>query len=130
MIVVLDADVVIGALDGSDAHHETAREQFTRWRSQETRCLLSLITLTEILIAPAAGGAARLAAAREAIAALEIATHMPNEAVAVAAARLRGRYPISLPDAYVLATAHHVGARVASFDRNILRAAKAAGIAV
>ncbi|HXB78592.1 MAG TPA: molybdopterin-binding protein, partial [Bradyrhizobium sp.] len=48
---------------------------------------------------------AKIAAAREAIAALGVAVHTPNEAIGVEAARLRARHPISVPDAYCLATA-------------------------
>lgn len=48
---MLDADVVIGALD---AHHGAARALFATWHADGTPRLLSLGTLTEILIAPAA----------------------------------------------------------------------------
>ena len=65
------------------------------------------MNLTEVLIAPAAAPA-RLTAAREAIAALGITIHAPNEAIAVEAARLRGLHPISVPDAYAIATARHL----------------------
>ena len=81
-----------------------------------------------MLIAPAARAAA-LNAAREAIAALGVSTHTPNEAIAVDAARLRGEHPISLADAYALATARHLGGQLVSFDRKVARAAAAAGIA-
>lgn len=128
MIVVLDADVVIGALDAGDAHHAAARERLTRWHRAGVRRLLGLMNLTEVLIAPAAAPA-RLAAAREAIAALGIAIHSPNEAIAVDAARLRNAHPISLPDAYALATARHVGGVVASFDEKVRRAAAREGLA-
>jgi len=127
LIVVLDADLVIGALDAADAHHAQAREHFETWRADGTQRLISLVTLTEVLVAPAAISG-RLLAAREAIAALEIATHTPNEAIAVEAARLRWKHPISLPDAYALATARQVGGRVVSFDRKVLRAAADAGL--
>jgi predicted nucleic acid-binding protein len=114
--------VLIGALDGNDAHHGRARELFTRWREDKDVCAVSVVNLTEVLIAPSAH-VARLAAAREAIAALGVTVHQPNEAIGVEAARLRHRYPISLPDAYYLATAKHTGSAVASFDEKILRAA-------
>jgi predicted nucleic acid-binding protein len=119
---LLDADVLIGALDGSDAHHGRARELFTRWREDKDVRAVSVVNLTEVLIAPSAD-VARLAAAREAIAALGVTVHQPNEAIGVEAARLRHRHPISLPDAYCLATAKHTGSAVASFDEKILRAA-------
>jgi predicted nucleic acid-binding protein len=122
--LVLDADVVIGALDGSDPHHAQARMLFTRWQEEDRSRLISVVNLSEVLVAPAAKRE-RLRAAREAIAALGVAIHQPNEAIGVEAARLRGRHPISLPDAYCLATARHVGGSVASFDRKMNRAAEA-----
>jgi predicted nucleic acid-binding protein len=119
---LLDADVLIGALDGNDAHHSRARELFTQWHKDKDACTMSVVNLTEVLIAPSAD-VARLAAAREAIAALGVTVHQPNEAIGVEAARLRQRHPISLPDAYCLATAKHTGFTVASFDEKILKAA-------
>ena len=122
MKVVIDADVLIGALDSSDPHHEEVRALFTRWHDQDTARLISVVNLTEVLVAPAADNQ-RLRTAREAIAALGVTAHQPTESVGVEAARLRYRYPISLPDAYCLATAKHTGSSVASFDRNVIRAA-------
>ena len=119
---LLDADVLIGALDGNDAHHGRARELFIHWRENKDVCAVSVVNLTEVLIAPSAD-VARLAAAREAIAALGVTVHQPNEAIGVEAARLRQRHPISLPDAYCLASAKHTSSTVASFDEKILRAA-------
>jgi predicted nucleic acid-binding protein len=95
---VLDADVVIGALDGSDAHHAQSRALFTTWRTQGDSALVSVVNLSEVLIAPAAD-ARRLQAARTAIAALGVAIHSPTEATGVEASRLRARHRISLPDA-------------------------------
>lgn len=129
MKLVLDADVLIGALDGSDPHHSRARALFTGWNEQEATRLISVVNLSEVLVAPAADSE-RLRAAREAIAALGVAIHQPGEAIGVEAARLRGRHPISLPDAYCLATARHAGGSVASFDRKITRAAEAERIAL
>jgi predicted nucleic acid-binding protein len=126
---VLDADVLIGALDGSDAHHANARELFTRWRADNDSAAISVVNLTEVLGAPSAD-VSRLASAREAIAALGVSVHRPNEAIGVEAARLRQRHPISLPDAYCLATAKHTGSLIASFDQKILKAAAREQISV
>ena len=128
MRVVLDADVLIGALDGNDQHHARARALFRRWQRQDTTRLVSVVNLTEVLVAPAADSR-RLRAAREAIAALEVAIHQPSEAVGVEAARLRGAHPISLPDAYCLATARYADAQIASSDEKVLRAAELERIA-
>ena len=124
MKLVLDADVLIGALDASDPHHAQARMLFTRWQEEQLSRLISVVNLSEVLVAPAANSQ-RLRAAREAIAALGVAIHQPNEAIGVEAARLRGRHPISLPDAYCLATAKQTGGSVASFDRKVIRVAQA-----
>jgi predicted nucleic acid-binding protein len=77
-----------------------------------------------VLVAPAADRE-RLRAAREAIAALGVAVHQPGEAIGVEATRLRSSHPISLPDAYCLATTRHSRGSLASFDEKVLRAAQA-----
>jgi predicted nucleic acid-binding protein len=69
-------------------------------------------------------------AAGEAIAALGVTIHQPTGAVGVAAARLRGAHPISLPDAYCLATARTTEAQLASFDEQLLHAAELEGIPI
>jgi predicted nucleic acid-binding protein len=126
---VLDANVLIGALDGNDPHHTQARTLFRRLERQDADRLLSVVNLTEVLVAPAAERQ-RLREAREAIAALGVQVHQPNEAIGVEAARLRGAHPISLPDAYCLATARSTGAAVASFDEKVRRAAEHEGLAL
>jgi predicted nucleic acid-binding protein len=125
--LVLDADVLIGALDGNDPQHRRARALFTRWREAQDACAVSAVNLTEVLIAPSAD-TSKLAAARAAIAALGVTVHQPNEAIAVEAARLRKRHPVSFPDAYCLATAKHTGSALSSFDQKILKAARREGI--
>jgi predicted nucleic acid-binding protein len=127
--VALDADVVIGALDSMDPHHKRARTLFRGWQRAGEARVLSVINLTEVLVAPAADRR-RLRTAREAITALGITIHQPGEAIGVEAARLRRAHPISLPDAYCLATAGHTDAAVASFDEKLLRAAEREGIAL
>jgi predicted nucleic acid-binding protein len=121
--LVLDADVLIAALDRNDPHHRGARALFIRWRDGQDACAVSVVNLTEVLIAPSAD-VSKLAAAREAIAALGVSVHQPSEAIGVEAARLRQRHPISLPDAYCLATAKHTGSALSSFDQKILKAAQ------
>jgi predicted nucleic acid-binding protein len=124
---VLDADVLIGALDSSDAHHKQARRLFIAWRDQEDALLVSVVNLSEVLVAPAADQQ-RLRTAREAIASLGVRIHSPTETIGVDASRMRSRHPISLPDGYLLATAKHTGSTAISFDRKVMRAAKAEGI--
>ena len=129
MRVVLDADVVIGALDCNDPHHARARTLFRSWQRHDDDRLISVVNLTEVLIAPAADRR-RLRAAREAIGALGVQVHQPGEAIGVEAARLRSAHPISLPDAYCLATARYADASLASFDEKVIRAAKREGLTI
>ena len=124
---LLDADVLIGALDGDDAHHDRARELLTGWRQQEDAVRISVVNLAEVLIGPASDPA-RLATARQAIAALGVAVHLPSEAIGVEAARLRHRHPVSLADAYCLATAKRTSSSLASFDPRVLKAARREGL--
>ncbi len=129
MRYALDADVLIGALDQADQHHSPARRFFTEWHERSDTVVISVINLSEVLVAPSADRR-RLRVARAAIAALGVTFYSPTEAVGVDAARLRGRHPISLPDAYLLAGAKHSGSTLASFDRKVMRAAAAEGIPV
>ncbi len=126
---VLDADVLIGALDGRDPHHPEARDLFTAWQAEGAGALISVVNLSEVLVAPAADPE-RLRAAREAIRALGVGVHRPGEATCVHAAALRARHPISLPDAYCLATASATRGTLASFDRKVRRAAEAERVPV
>ena len=123
MRLLLDADVLIGALDSDDPHHNRARKLFTDWSDHRDIRAVSVVNLTEVLIAPSSD-ASKLAVAREAIAALGVTVRQANEAIGVEAARLRRRHPISLPDAFCIATAKHTGSTLASFDQEIVKAAK------
>jgi len=124
---LIDADVLIGALDSSDAHHARARRLLKGWRQRQDAAMISVVNFSEVLIAPAADPP-RLATAREAIAALGVEVQLPNEAIGIEAARLRQRHPVSLPDAYCLATAKHTRSPLASFDHKVLTAARGEGL--
>jgi predicted nucleic acid-binding protein len=100
---------------------------FSSWHERDERRVISAVNLTDVLVAPAQDRP-RLRRAREAIAALGVSIHRPGDAVAVDAARFRAAHPISLPDAYCLATAARMGASLASFDEKVVRAATAEGI--
>ena len=123
---VLDTDVVIAALDRSDAHHEAAAAVFKRLTEDETDLLLSAVNYAESLVRPAESGAT-LRAAVDAIASLRIRVLAPDAATARNAARLRG-LGISLADGFALATASAHRASVASFDKRVRRALRPAGL--
>lgn len=122
---VLDADVVIAALDDRDAHHAAAARSIRRMLADGTRMLLSLVNYAEVLVRPAADPGT-LRAAVGAIDAAGIELIAPTPAVALHVARLRAS-GASLPDAFALATASAQGAVLATFDQDVRKVARAAG---
>jgi predicted nucleic acid-binding protein len=108
-LTTLDASVLIALLDPNDAHHEAARTAFEGHADDDLR--IAAHTLAEALAHPARAGKER--EARRLIASLEIAVDPVDEAVAVAAARLRARHgsALRMPDALVLAHAEMRGAK-------------------
>lgn len=123
---VLDTDVLIAALDRADAHHRAAAAALRRMTDDGTPLLLSVVNYAETLVRPAADEALLRAAIR-AIHVLGIELVAPTPAMGRDAAQLRG-LGISLADGFALATARARDATVASFDRRVRRALKAAGI--
>lgn len=127
---VLDTDVVIAALDRSDAHHRAAAKAIRAMIQDGVPMVLSVINYAETLVRPAED-AATLRAATAAIDALGIEVTPPNAMITRDAARLRGlgiSLGISLADGFALATARAQGATIASFDRWVRRAPKTAGV--
>jgi len=102
-LIVLDASVLIALLDPSDVHHQQARASLEAHADDDLR--IPAHALAEALVHPARAGRER--EARRLIAGLEIAVDPIDEAVAIAAARLRAKYgsTLRLPDALVLAYA-------------------------
>lgn len=123
---VLDTDVLIAALDRSDAHHSAAAKAMRTMIEDGVPMLLSVINYAETLVRPAENEAT-LRAATVAIDALGIEVTSPTPAIARDAARLRG-LGISLADGFALATARAQSASIASFDRRVRRALKGAGV--
>jgi len=124
---VLDTDVVIAALDRSDAHHERAAAAITAMIDGNTELLLSLVNYAETLVRPAAEDERTLRSAIEALTALNIRLVAPTSAIACDAARHRG-LNISLADGFAIATAQARGASVASFDLRVRRALTVVGL--
>lgn len=102
-LTVLDTSVLIALLDPDDAHHRAAVISLDVHADDELR--IPAHTLAEALVHPARAGRDR--EARRLIAGLEIAVDPVDEAVAVAAAKLRARHGsgLRMPDALVLAYA-------------------------
>jgi len=105
--VVLDAGVVIGALDDADAHHAAAIASIAARSDDDLR--LPASAYSEVLVVPARTG--RLEEVRSDLAALSLGVDPIGAVVAEEAARLRARHPsLRLPDALVIAYAENVDA--------------------
>jgi predicted nucleic acid-binding protein len=123
---VLDTDVVIAALDRDDAHHRAAARALRRMAAEETDLLLCTVNYAEALVRPAEDED-NLRTAIAAISALRLRLVAPSPTVARDAARKRS-LGISLADGFALATAAAHQASVASFDKRVRRALRAAGL--
>ncbi len=121
---MLDTDVVIAALDRTDAHHKAAARAFERWSAEGMELLLCTVNYAEALVRPA-GNERDLRVAVDAISALGIRLRPPDATVARNAARRRA-LGISLADGFALATAEHASADLASFDKRVRRALRPA----
>jgi predicted nucleic acid-binding protein len=125
-VIVLDASVLIGHLDGNDPHHRSARGLLEG--SGASPLGASPISLAETLVAPARAGqlkVARDALQRIGVAELALGTGAPAEL-----ARLRADTGCKLPDCCVLLAARDHDGAVASFDAGLIRLARAVGLEV
>jgi predicted nucleic acid-binding protein len=123
---VLDTDVVIAALDRSDAHHGQAAKAIADMLKDDDELLLSTINYAETLVRPAEA-LETLQVAVDAIAALGIRPIAPTAAIARDAARFRS-LGVSLADGFALATARAHSATLASFDQRVRRAMAELGL--
>lgn len=125
-MIVLDASVLIGHLDGNDLHHQRARDLLEE--SGASPLGASSISLAETLVAPARAG--RLAAAHDALGRIGIAELALGAEAPARLARLRADTGRKLPDCCVLLAAQDHEGAVASFDADLLKAARALGLEV
>ncbi len=102
-LIALDASVLIALLEPGDVHHQAACAAFDVHAEDDLR--IPAHTLAEALVHPMRAGKDR--EARRLIAALEIAVDPVDEAIAVAAAKLRALHgnALRMPDALVIAYA-------------------------
>ncbi len=105
-LTVLDAGVVIAILDADDAHHGAASAALVAARDRGDGFALPASAYAEILVRPAARGAAIVARVDAALDTLPVVVAAADRAVARRAATLRARHAgLRLPDALVIATA-------------------------
>lgn len=125
-MIVLDASVLIGHLDTSDAHHAAARALLVA--AVDEQLWASPMTLAEVLVGPTRAGAAERAMGS--VLALGVrATPWPED-FSLRLARMRVDTGLRMPDACVLVAAEQPGAGLATFDGRLADAARNRGIPV
>lgn len=124
--MVLDASVLIGFLDASDAHHRTAYELLASDDADDP--VIHPLILAEILVSASRQGSGSQLAADVAAAGIRI--DLPDADQPVRLAHLRATTSLRLPDCCVLELASFHGASLATFDRRLAEVARARGLVV
>jgi predicted nucleic acid-binding protein len=111
-LIVLDAGIIIAALDGSDAHHAAAVEALRDARGTGAALVVPASAYAESLVGPSRRGNDAIATVDAFVDALPAAIEPASREIAREAAWLRAAHGSSLrlPDALVLATARVIGA--------------------
>lgn len=106
-LTIIDAGILIGFLDESDAHHLGAKKELANARLRGGQIAVPASALAEVLVSPARNGESAVGAIREFIERLPLAVVELDTEIAVVAARLRARHglKLKLPDSLVVATA-------------------------
>lgn len=123
-MIVLDASVLIAHLDGSDRHHAKARSLLEATGSEPLGA--SPITLAETLVSPARAG--RLQDAEAALRQLGVQELSLGEGAPGRLAEMRAEVGLKMPDCCVLLAAQDHEGIVASFDADLLAAARKLGL--
>lgn len=127
-MIVLDASVLIGFFEQSDAHHDAAVALVRRHLDQPFGS--SPLTLAEFLAGPARRGERFTDDAQGRLERLPVRQIALTDASPVELARLRASSRLPLPDCAVLHAAQQVRGAVATFDSRLARAAEELGIAL
>jgi predicted nucleic acid-binding protein len=111
-LIVLDAGILIAALDSSDGHHASAIAALRETRGSGDALVVPASAYAEVLVGPSRRGADAVATVDALLDALPAVVEPVSRDVARAAAALRARHgrALRLPDALVIATAAVVGA--------------------
>ena len=110
-LTVLDAGVIIGFLDDTDAHHDAAYAALSQAHDRNDRLVLPASAYADVLVGPSRRGPDAVAAVQGLVARVPIEIEPLCADIAVTAAELRARHrSLKLPDALVIATASHLDA--------------------
>lgn len=118
-LIHLDAGVVIGLLDATDAHHESATRTLTELLRSGDRLAMAASAFAECLGGPSRRGQRAVDTVDDLFVRLPIDIVPLDADIARMAARLRAKHTsVRLPDAIVIASAAHAEAdRLVTTDR-------------
>jgi predicted nucleic acid-binding protein len=118
-LIHLDAGVVIGLLDTTDAHHESATDALAGAIRSGDRMAMAASAFAECLVGPSRHGRSAVDTVNELFARLPIEVVDLSADIARSAASIRAKHTsVRLPDALVIATAAHAEAdRLITTDR-------------
>jgi len=120
-LTLLDAGVLIGFLDASDAHHDAAHREIRVALEGGDRVAIPASAFAEVLVGPSRRGKEAVEGVQEFVERVPIEVAELDAATAVISADLRARHGsvLRLPDALVIATARELDADVlVTSDRN------------
>jgi predicted nucleic acid-binding protein len=124
-VIVLDAGVLIAHLDENDTHHERARNLLLEF--SDARLGASVVTLAEVLVAPARAG--RLEQAQALLRELDLEPIALGADAVSRLAALRAQTGLRMPDCCVIFAARLAAAEMLlTFDQQLARAALACGL--
>ncbi len=109
-LTVLDSGVLIGLLDGSDAHHRAATAALRAAEERLDALALPAPALAEVLVGPLRRGSDAVSSVNGLLSGLAVTVLPTDEVVARRAAALRAAAGLRLPDALIVATAAVAGA--------------------
>ena len=123
---VVDANVVIGWMQGRHRSAAKIDRLFAASREGQLELLISVVNLAEVIRHTADLSRATGVDPVAMLGAAKVRLHRPDEAVAFLVARL----PCSLADGFAAATALELGARLHTADRELAAQAKESGVSL
>jgi predicted nucleic acid-binding protein len=123
-VIVLDAGVVIAALDGADVHADAARALF----EEHAASLIHPVNLGEALVRMVPLGQERTAARQ--LVQLGVQRAVLGDDHSLHLARLRAAGTLKMPDCCALVCAEEHELPLATFDRRLAEVARARGVTV
>ncbi len=124
--VAIDADVLIGFLDPSDAHHDRAVSELRPRITDGDRLVISASVYAEVLVRPLLAGTD--ATVDDFLDSVRAEVVPVDRSIARQAAQLRARHnTLRLPDAFSLATALISGVELLTLDDGLRRVAEREG---